>query len=369
MKIYRVTQALYPYVVGGSPIHCHELSYYQSKKNYQVTVLTPKRNSKTKGLTINYNLKQFKWFRMPWDFFGMENPICPGLWWELLRSDFDLLHTHSHLFFTTFFSVIISKIKNKPSVVTVHGVKAVRNKATNLFQEFWLQVLSRYIFKMSDKIICLTKADAEEIKNYGADAEKIEIISNGINTQLFSPCDYHNNYILWVGRFVEEKGLKYLVDAVGDIIEDFLNKKFVLVGEGPLRGEIEARIYKKNLSKFFEIRNNCLQEEIAKLMKECELFVLPSLQEGFPKSLLEAMACGKPVITTNGLKEIVGDAGITVTPGSVEELKTALKTFLSDPSKEKRSGEQGRKYVERNWSWDIVSKKIDVVYMSLLSDE
>lgn len=366
MKIYRVTQALYPYVIGGSPVHCHELSNYQSKNNLQVTVLTVKRNVKIDEVNCNYTLKQFRWLKMPWDFVGLENPICPGLWWDLLKSDFDLLHTHSHAFFTTFFSVIVGKIKNKPIVLTVHGVNAIRSRAIIFLQEIWYQLLARYIFKMSDKIICLTKADAERIKSYGADEKKIEIVSNGIDTRLFSPSEYHKDYILWVGRFVEEKGLKYLVDAIKDIATDFPNKRVVLVGEGPLKEEILNKINKLNLNKFFEVKNNCSQKEIVKLMKECELYVLPSLQEGFPKSLLEAMACGKPIITTEGLKEIVGDAGITVTPGSVEELKTAIKTFLSDPSKEKKSGDEGRKYVETRWSWDIVTKKIEEVYASIM---
>lgn len=366
MKIYRVTQALYPYVVGGSPIHCHELSNYQSKKHHQVTVLTIKRGNKIENIAENYNLKQFRWFKMPWDFFDMQNPICPGLWWELLKSDFDLLHSHSHLFFTTFFSILISKIKNKPCVITIHGVKAVRNKTTNLLQKIWLQIFSRYIFKITGKIICLTKSDAEEIINYGAIERKIELIPNGIDTKVFSPSNHHNNYILWVGRFVEEKGLKYLIDAVENIVKEFPNIKIIMVGEGPLKEEIKTRINKKDMNKFFDIRDNCPQKEIVKIMKECELFVLPSLQEGFPKSLLEAMSCSKPVITTDGLKEIVGDAGITVMPGSVKELEDAIKLFLSNPDLGKKFGEKGRKYVESSWSWDIVTNKIEDVYVSII---
>lgn len=368
MKIYHTTQAIYPYVIGGEPTQCHEISNFQSIHN-QVTVLTVKRNSKIEDVNCNYILKQFIWFKMPWDFFGMENPICPGLWWKLLKSDFDVLHTHSQLFFITFFSTIISKIKNKPNIITVHGVKAVRDKTTNLLQEIWLQILSRYIFKITDKIQCMTLNDAKKIQRYGVNNKKIVIIPNGIDTHLFKPDNLgnkHNDFILWVGRFVEEKGLKYLVDAIEDVVKDFPIKKVLLVGEGPLRENIQSQIHGKGLDKFFEIRNNCSQKEIAVLMKECELFVLPSLQEGFPKSILEAMACGKPVITTNSLKEIIGNAGITIKEGSTEELKNAIKFLLSNPSEERKLGMQGRKYVEENCSWDIVNKKIEEVYKSLL---
>jgi glycosyltransferase involved in cell wall biosynthesis len=367
MKIYHVTQAIYPYVVGGEPTQCHETGNLQSINN-QVTILTVKRDSKIEDVNCDYILKQFRWFKMPWDFFGMENPICPGLWWELLNSDFDVLHAHSQLFFITFFSIIISKIKNKPSIITVHGIKAVRDKPTNLFQEIWLQVLSRYIFKITDKIQCMTNNDAKKIQRYGVNNKKIIIIPNGIDTNLFIPdnsSDKHNDFILWVGRFVEEKGLKYLIDAIESVVKDFPFKKVLLVGEGPLKEDIQIQIHSKGLDKIFEIRNNCSQKEIATLMKECELFVLPSLQEGFPKSILEAMACGKPVITTNGLKEIINGAGITVEQGSIEELKNAIKFYLSNPFEEKKSGMQGRKHIEENFSWDIVNKKIEEVYESL----
>jgi glycosyltransferase involved in cell wall biosynthesis len=368
MRIYHVTQTIYPYIVGGEPIQCHETSNLQSINN-QVTVLTVKRGNKVEETTCDYSLKQFKWFKMPWDFVGMENPICPGLWWDLSKSDYDVLHAHSQLFFTTFFSIIINKIKNKPSVTTVHGIKAIRDRATNFLQEVWLQILARYIFKITDKVQCMTETDAKKILRYGVDKKKIVIIPNGIDINLFKPGNpviKHDDYILWIGRFVEEKGLKYLVGAMEFVTKDFPDKKVILVGEGPLKKEIQLQIHNKGLDKIFKIRDNCSQKEIVALMKECELFVLPSLQEGFPKSILEAMTCGKPVITTNGLKEVVGNAGITVTPGSIEELKNAIIFYLSNPSEEKKSGKQGRKYVEENFSWDIVNKKIEEVYASLI---
>ena len=369
MKICRVTQALYPYVIGGSPIHCHELSNCQSTDGHQVTVLTVKRGAKVEEIACHYYLKQFRWFKMPWDFLGMENPICPGMWWELFKSDFDLIHTHSHLFFTTLVSVIISKIKNKPCVVTVHGVRAVRDKATNLFQEVWLKLFSRLIFKITEKIICLTQADADEIKNYGVQEEKVVVIPNGIDTQLFNQYNFHNDYILWVGRFVEEKGLKYLVEALEGVANVFPNKRVVLVGDGPLKQEIMIKVNKKGLNNMFEYKENCSQQEIAKLMKSCELFVLPSLKEGFPKCLLEAMACGKPVITTKGLKEIVNGAGVTVNSKNPEELRNAITDILFNPLDAKKMGLIGRTKVEQNWSWSIVSNRLEEIYQQVVGDK
>jgi glycosyltransferase involved in cell wall biosynthesis len=365
MKICRVTQAIYPYVVGGSPTHCHELSNKQENDHSEVKVYTVRRDGKVDSPSVNYALRQFRWMRMPWDFSGMENPFLPGLLLSILRSDYDVLHAHSHLFFTSMIAIIANKIKGKPSVITVHGVRAVRQSSINFFQEAWMQLLGRYLFRLVDRIICLTQADADEIRRYGVPSEKIAIIPNGIDTRLFQPHDHHDGYMLWVGRFVKEKGLTYLVDAMQNVVHEHPDARMVLVGDGPLKADIIRKIKEKGLSSHFELKENVPQAEIAELMGACEVFVLPSIQEGFPKSVLEAMASGRPVITTKSLDSIVGDAGLTITPRSVDELTQAMNTYLEDPAKREQAGELGRSYVEEQWSWDVVTKQIDDVYETI----
>jgi glycosyltransferase involved in cell wall biosynthesis len=365
MKICRVTQAIYPYVVGGSPTHCHELSNNQANDHSQVTVFTVRRDTKADNPSVDYTLKQCWWMHMPWDYFGMENPVAPGLGLRVLQEDYDVLHAHSHLFFTSTLAIIANKIKGKPSVITIHGVRAVRKSSVNFFQEAWIQLLSRYVFKLVDKVICLTQEDADEIAGYGVPREKISVIPNGIDTQLFQPHSNHDGYMLWVGRFVEEKGLTFLVDAMERVLGEHPEAYMVLVGDGPLKNEIVTKIQMKGLASHFDLRKKCPQSEIARLMSGCEVFILPSLQEGFPKSLLEAMASGRPVITTSSLASIVKDAGITVTPRSVEELTQAMLTFLTDPAKRQEAGARGRSYVEANWSWEVVTQQINNVYQTI----
>jgi glycosyltransferase involved in cell wall biosynthesis len=366
MKICRVIHAVYPYKIGGSVIHCHELSNFQSKYGHNVSVLTANNGKPIENVECYYNLKKFYQVKMPWDLIGMENPICPGLWIEILKGDYDLIHAHSHLFFITLFSIIFGKIKNIPSIVTVHGVRAKRDKVTNLLQEIWLKIFSRLIFKMTKKVICLTNNDANEIIKYGAKREKIEIISNGININLFNNGKSNEKYILWVGRYVEEKGLKYLVNAIEKLITEIPDIKVILVGDGPLKPEIIKSIKEKNLVTKFKFINNCSQIEIAKLMSKCEVFVLPSLKEGFPKSLLEAMASRKPVIASRELKDIIENSGIVVRPTNVIELKDAIKQIITNPKIANQLGLNGRKKVEDKWSWNVVCNKIEMSYNEII---
>ena len=152
MKICRVIHNIYPYAIGGSVIHCHELSNFQSQNGHNVSVLTVNNGGLIEDVKRHYSLKKYKNFLMPWDVVGIGNPICPGLWFELINGDYELIHAHSHLFFITLFSVIIGKIKSIPSIVTVHGVRAKRDKVTNFIQEIWLNVFSRLIFKLTNFI-------------------------------------------------------------------------------------------------------------------------------------------------------------------------------------------------------------------------
>lgn len=329
-------------------------------------VYTPQRDQQVDSPSVKYTLRQCKWIRLPWDYSGMENPISPSLGWRILHSDYDVLHAHSHLFFTSVMAILLNRIKQKPSVLTIHGVRAVRQSSVNLFQELWMQFLGRYLFRLVDQIICLTPADAEEISRYGVPAEKIKVIPNGINTHLFQPQVMHDDYMLWVGRFVAEKGLTYLVDAMEQVVKAYPDAHMILVGDGPRKNEIIERIKDKGLEEHFKFKSNCPQSEIAKLMAGCEMFILPSLQEGFPKSLLEAMACGRAVITTQSLADIVRDAGITVKPRSVEQLHQAMLAYLTDPAKREEAGERGRSYVEQNWSWDVITQQINGVYEDLV---
>jgi glycosyltransferase involved in cell wall biosynthesis len=112
----------------------------------------------------------------------------------------------------------------------------------------------------------------------------------------------------------------------------------VLIGDGPLRAEREDQVRKLGLQGSIAFEPFQEQAKVAARLRRSQVFVLPSLKEGFPISVVEAMACGKPVVTTTGLEEIVAGGGVTVPPRDPVRLAEALLAYLEDPARRARDG-------------------------------
>ena len=179
------------------------------------------------------------------------------------------------------------------------------------------------------------------VERYGADPTKLRTISNGCDASIFHPRDrmaarraldvpLDAEVVVYVGRLVPEKGLRELVEATHLLTAERPRLHVVLVGEGPMRAELEARIAQDDASR---IRLVGAQPpvEVAQWMAASDVVTLPSYSEGHPNVLVEALACGRPVVATpvGGIPEVVdGACGVLVpvqhVPGLVRGLDEAL---------------------------------------------
>src|SRR5207249_397275 len=168
-----------------------------------------------------------------------------------------------------------------PSFVSVHGVFAQRDILTNLAQLGYIATISSWMLAHCSRIICLTHSDASLLHTFGIKRNKIRIIPPGINTDLFRPREEREGNVLWVGRFVPEKGLDMLL-RVATIVRHRLGRsvKFLLVGEGPLKPRIASLVREHGLQDCVELLPAKSQTDIAKLVGDCSLLVLPSVREG-----------------------------------------------------------------------------------------
>jgi glycosyltransferase involved in cell wall biosynthesis len=133
-------------------------------------------------------------------------------------------------------------------------------------------------------------------------------------------------------RLSIEKGFGCLIDAAGAILAAYPNVRFVLIGDGPLRAELERRVEQLGVAKHFIFAG--LRAEAASLIKAMDVFVLPSLRENLPVALLEAMACGASVVATDvgGVREVLSGTGVKpIAPGSVDALAGAVIAGLANP--------------------------------------
>lgn len=237
----------------------------------------------------------------------------------------------------SFASVLISKFLKMPIITKVHGTDI------NEYSQYWLRRrMISFTLNNSDKVISVSKALKKRMIEIGVRSEKIKVIYNGINSNIFRPLDriqtrkelgisLDKKVILFVGNLRPVKGLDYLIDAFTQIAKSG-NIQLIIIGEGELRKHLEDKIRKYNIQDYIYMPGNRPHNEITKWMNASDLLCLPSLSEGVPNVILESLSCGVPVVASNvgGIPEIIisSDYGITVEPGNTSELKKALLECL-----------------------------------------
>ncbi len=214
----------------------------------------------------------------------------------------------------------------------------------------------------------------------GSARAKVTLIHNGIDLRRFTPARPSEELrrglglppgvpvVGSVGRFVAYKGYEYLLEAARLVQQKIPEARWILVGDGELRGALEAQCRRLGLEK--AVRFAGWQERVAEHLALFDLFVLPSLGEHFGRVLLEAMAMAKAVVATNagGVPEIVrdGETGLLVPPADPEAMAAAVVTLIQDRALASRLGAAGRRRVESEFSLGRHVEAVEAVYASLL---
>lgn len=361
MKVLQITGSLYPYSYGGIGIVVDQLSDNLTKAGMDVEVLFLHSTNGEKYVK-SYPVITFSRIIT---IYG--NPISFSMLPLLIRKryKYDVIHAHSHLFYSTLVCALLRRIGSSPLVITNHGLYS--QTAPRRFSEFWLNTFGVLIYKAADKIICLTKGDKSELVKLGVDDSKITIIPNWIDTTKFRPNPDREikNRLLYVGRLVPGKGVQVLVDSFRDIIKDIPSARLVIIGSGPDEAKLKQMANDYSLNDVIEFKKHLNDEALLEEYQKCSIFVLPSFSEGLPLTILEAMACKKPVIATADIHDLVGNAGIVVSYDSPSELRSAILSLLLDEDKMKGCVEECSKSMEK-YTWKNVENQIVEIYKDLV---
>lgn len=281
--------------------------------------------------------------------------------WRAMHSSADVVHFHAE---GPAAMCWLPKIKNKRVIVTIHGLDWQRAK--------WGGIASKYIkhgekqaVKHADAIIVLSRAVQEYFnKEYN---RKTVFIPNGVNRPTVISAQMikekwglkKNNYVLFLGRIVPEKGLSYLVSAWNDIKTD---KKLVIVGGSSDTEEFMDELKKMAGSNvlFTGFQQGRILEE---LYSNAYIYTLPSDVEGMPLSLLEAMSYGNCCVVSDipECKEVVGDKGVVFKKGDINELKEKLQLLLNDERIVNEYKSKAVEYICSKYNWDeIVNQTIEL---------
>lgn len=207
-----------------------------------------------------------------------------------------------------------------------------------------------------DCVVAISESIHRQLVAGGIPPHLIRTIYEGIDLAVYprksAPNTRHAGDPLVVGTVAHlshEKGLRYLIEAAAIIPSVQSRLRFVIVGDGPCRLELEALVQEKGLSDCFSFMG--FKNQTVQSTKSFDMFVLPSLSEGLSSAILTAMACSLPVIATNvgGIPELVQDGvnGLLVPPADPRSLAQALQQLADEPEKAYQMGLQGRERVEK----------------------
>ena len=178
---------------------------------------------------------------------------------------------------------------------------------------------------------------------------------------------HENIVITTIGRMAQQKGIKYLLYAVPKVIENVPEARFLIVGEGREKEKLENILCNLNIHEYVIMSG--LRADVKEILSFTDIFVLPSLFEGLPNVIMEAMAARKPVIATriHGSDELVvnNETGILVPPRNPGALVDAIINLLNDTERTRRMGIAGRKRVEKYFNVDSMVKKHENLYNEL----
>jgi glycosyltransferase involved in cell wall biosynthesis len=203
-----------------------------------------------------------------------------------------------------------------------------------------------WAYKQADVVTTNSKFLMTQLKGYGV--KKVQLIYNGIDLEIFRNLpprealrrqlglEPHLFYVCFAGSLVKRKGVEYLIDAVKRSKRD--NMRLLISGDGEMRQKVEHAAAADKRLIYLGYRSNAVE-----YIKASDLLVLPSIYEGMPNVILEAMAVGTPVLATNvyGIPELIEDKvnGLLVSPGNAGEIAKGINTMIDDPPLAKRFAE------------------------------
>ena len=391
MKICVFSRSIPVHSIGGMENHCWSVCLGFSKIGHNVKLIT----------TAHPQTKEYEKINSNFEVFYLKD-TKPGRyskkWWEKSFNFFEKLHKNENfdIIFSESagaFSCLKMKIKkelNIPIIVSLQGT-ALGEALTKLREGISIRnilgAIKNYIaffrdkrlIKYADAIITCSNELTETVKKeLDVPEEKIYTIMNGVNVDLFKPniensdlknklkIPLENKVISCVSRLKKEKGIHILLEAISRI-KDNIKMTLLIIGDGDFRYKLEKISKNLNIYEKTVFCSAIPRNELPKYYNLSDIFVLPTLRnEGLPLSILEAMACGKPVVVSRigGNPSAVedGENGFLVSAGNVIELRDKLLILLSNPRLINEMGKKARQKVVKQFDENImINKTLDVI--------
>ena len=380
MRIALVYDAIYPYVKGGAERRYYELarvlcshhevhlfgmkfwegnSLIQNSDGVFLHGVCPPKQLYVDGRRSIYQAIYFSF-----------HLIIP-----LLKWDFDLVDCSSVPFFPTFVCKLYAMLRRRPLVVTWHEYWG--DYWYTYLSSGWKGFLAKSIesasSKLPDRIVAVSEHTKADLELHGVPADKIQVVHNAIGFDEIQPLPIASTAsdLIFAGRLVKNKNVDILILAIHLLSRDFPQIKCFIVGNGPERRNLEKLRRELQLEPNVEFVGFLHDHNaVYSLMKASKVFVLPSEREGFGMVVLEANACGLPVVVAKARHSAAtlltkhGESGF-ICDLDVKAIADAVNRLLTDDALRARMQQSAVAWAQC-FDWKVMAEKADQVYQELL---
>jgi glycosyltransferase involved in cell wall biosynthesis len=375
MKILIVCKSLPTRLQGGIQTHVWKLSENLVRLGHDVHILTA---GSWKEKEKRYNIEGRNIIEIPY-LPMFRQPILPLFFEELSfnwsvknwlkrhETAFDIIHIQGRSGF------LYPQYRHKtPIVATFHGLVTLENKYAMrtrtldvILHEKWASKYEKNTLKNSDALIAVSQEMHTEMVSFVENMlERVTLISNGVDCDKadLSFVSTENNgetedkLLVFVGRIDRIKGIHNLIQAMKKVNPSV---RLVVIGDGNDLNTVKKSVQTEGGADRIIFTGALPNKDVLAWIRKSYALILPSFHETQGIVLLEANACGKPVLASNlgGIKEVVshGENGFLFDPHTIEEITNAINTLFDMPEKAKEMGKNGRKLVEQNYTWDKIA--------------
>lgn len=378
MKICVVTPGPFTSEGGGARILIYDLAKAIARKGHKVSVVSI--ISEDEEITYTKNIDIHPILKAGRGTIGFLKILLS--FYRILKCEkFDIIH--AHFAFSGGTIGLVGKLFGLPIVVTSHGGDIQKDEESG--SGFRLNKIYAMIIwltlKLIDSHVVISKSMIKAAIEAGSHLSKIKVIYNGINLNKissFGQTDILKRYkiteddfiVLYLGRLIPIKCPQDLVRAFPKVVKKVPNARLIFTGKGEEEMNLKKLVSDLNLNDKV-IFAGFVSEDKWDLLKRCDVFVLPSISEGHPIAVIEAMACGKPVIATNvgPFPEIIrdGETGLLVPLHSPDDLADAIIGLAFDEKKRLEMGTKAKEYVTERFSINKTADDYLEIYERLIN--
>jgi phosphatidylinositol alpha-1,6-mannosyltransferase len=365
-RILYVAQTFHP-TIGGAERYMDRLAQHMSERGHEVVLMAPPTDAEE--LDRDYEVVRTDFYehrKRGISYYLRARPMAAVIRRLAKQRSIDVVHFQ---YINPFATPIPLLPRRARLFATIHG------SGVHFMQDDWLgKRLLRFSLKRLDGVMPVSDYCGELALKNGAPVEKVHVIYNGTDPELFSPLplEVEPESVLTVGRLVPRKDIPTLMKALELVMEKVPKASLTVVGDGPERERLVGLAERMGLSDRVRFTTFVPEEELRSLYRRSGVFVLPARYdpkgkdiEGFGIVLLEAMASGRPVIgaKVGGIPSAIRESwGRLYTPENAKELAAHLKALLAEPGLANEMGMSGRRAVEEIYNWTYIAERMEDIY-------